>query len=407
MPFKSIGERKQMTPLIPLIKKVLPSMVELRRHFHAYPEPGFQEYETSKKISGILEKISGIEMQTNMAETGIVAILGRRKSGPCVALRADMDALPIPEMTGKPYASKNVKYMHACGHDGHMACLVGAVLVLAEIQDELQGPVKFIFQPAEECGGGARKMCDQGVLSHPEVEAIFGLHVHHGRNLQLGGVGVCSRSAMAGSGNFRIEIHGKGGHAAYPHLCKDPVFIGMQVGIALQAIVSRFTNPVDSAVITVSKFHAGTAVNIIPDTSVLEGTFRSLSPRVLKQIAKQIETTACRTARMFGADADVIIHDGYPVLVNHIRSTTVFKKVAEQVVPPALLKLDFPPLMGCEDFAYYAEKIPATFWFLGIRPPDVSSYPPCHHPSFDFNDDALAAGIQMHCEIARQFVRFW
>jgi amidohydrolase len=390
-----------------LIEQIIPSMTELRRDLHANPEPGFKEFETSQKILRILENIPDIHIRKNMAGTGIVAILGKNSSGPCVALRADMDCLPIQEETNKSYASRNPGYMHACGHDGHTACLVGAVLVLSKIRDDLKGPVKFIFQPAEEFDAGAQRMCQEGVLENPKVDAIFALHSHSGRSLQLGELAVSQGSIMAGSGNFKIIVYGKGGHAAYPHICIDPIYIGMQIGNALQSIVCRSTNPVKSVVITVAKFQAGVATNIIPDTAVMEGTFRSLSPELLKKTAERIEQIAKQTAKVFGADVTVTIKEGYPVLINHEKSTSIFEVIAQSVIGKESVKVNYSPLMGCEDFAYYAGQIPGTFWFLGIRPPEVLNYPPSHHPKFDFNDDALALGIEMHCEVARRFASLW
>ena len=390
-----------------LIEQIVPSMIELRREIHADPEPGFKEFETANKVLQKLKDIPDIHIRKNVAGTGIVATLGKNKSGPCVALRADMDCLPIQEETNKPYASQKPGYMHACGHDGHTTCLVGSVLILSKIQDELEGPVKFIFQPAEEFDAGAQQMCQEGALENPEVDAIFGLHCYSGSGLQLGEVTVCKGSAMAGSGNFKITVHGKGGHAAYPHICIDPIYIGMQTGNALQSIVSRSTNPLKSAVVTVAKFHAGTATNIIPDTAILEGTFRCLSPELLKKTAEHIKEVAKQTAKAFGADATVTIEEGYPVLVNHGKSTAIFEKISQSVIGKKLVKENQAPLMGCEDFAFYTERIPGTFWFLGIRPPEATDYPRNHHPKFDFNDDALSLGIEMHCEIARRFASLW
>ncbi len=390
-----------------LIEQIIPSMIGLRRDIHTNPEPGFKEFETAQKVLQKLEELPDIHIRKNVAETGIVATLGRNKSGPCVALRADMDCLPIQEETNKPYASQRPGYMHACGHDGHTTCLVGAAIVLAKNHDELQGPVKFIFQPSEEFDAGAQRMCREGALENPKVDAIFGLHCYSGSGLQLGEVAVCKGAAMAGSGNFKITVRGKGGHAAYPHICIDPIYVGMQIGNALQSIVSRSTNPLKSAVITVAKFNAGTATNIIPNQAVMEGTFRALSPKVLHRTAGQIKELAEKTAKAFGADATVTIEEGYPVLVNDEKSTAIFEKVSKDILGEKKVKANHSPLMGCEDFAYYTEKIPGTFWFLGIRPPDAIDYPRNHHAKFDFNDDALAIGIETHCEIARRFASLW
>jgi amidohydrolase len=396
-----------MKDIKPLIDEIVPPMIKLRRQIHAHPEPGFHEFETARKVVQELKKIPDLQIREQIAGTGIVATMGRDKPGPCIALRGDMDCLPIQEKTNKPYASRKPGFMHACGHDGHTACLVGAALVLSTVQDELAGPVKFIFQPSEEFGAGARRLREESCLENPAVDAIFGLHCYPGKGLSLGEVAVCRGPAMAGSGNFKITIHGKGGHAAYPHTCIDPVYIGMQVGIALQSIVSRSTNPVESLVLTLTQFHSGTATNIVPDTAVMEGTFRSLKPGLLEKTAEQIEKISRQVAGAFQAKAEVVVEPGYPVLINHKKSTAVFEQVAKSVLGDGSVKENYPPLMGCEDFAFYAEQIPGTFWFLGIRPSEISEYPHCHHPGFDFNDDALRIGIEIHCELARRFASLW
>lgn len=396
-----------MKDIKPLIDEIVPSMITLRRRIHSHPEPGFHEFETARKVMQELKKIPNLEIRERVAGTGIVATMGKDKPGPCLALRGDMDCLPIQEKTNKPYASRNTGYMHACGHDGHTACLVGAALVLSAVQDELKGPVKFIFQPSEEFSAGARRLCQESCLENPTVDAIFGLHCYPGKGLRIGEVGVCRGPAMAGSANFKITIHGKGGHAAYPHNCIDPVHIGMQVGIALQSIVSRSTNPMESLVLTVTQFHAGTATNIIPDTAVLEGTFRSLKPELLEKTAERIDRMSKQVAGAFQAEASVDVEKDYPVLMNHEKSTALFEQVAKNVCGIGSVKENYPPLMGCEDFAFYAEQVPGTYWFLGIRPPEMLNYPHCHHPAFDFNDDALRIGMEIHCEIARQFALLW
>lgn len=390
-----------------LIEQIVPSMIELRRDVHANPEPGFQEFETAGKILQKLEAIPRIHIRKNVAETGIVATLGRDKSGPCVALRADMDCLPIEEETGKTYASKRPGYMHACGHDGHTACLVGSALVLAQSRDELEGPVKFIFQPSEERDAGAQQMCREGALEDPPVDAIFGLHCHTGKRLPLGEIALCRGAAMAGSGDFKITVHGKGGHAAHPHTCIDPIYVGTQIVNALQSIVPKSTDPFTRSVVTVAKFHAGTATNIIPNQAVMEGTFRALSAEVLKNTAERIKELSKQTATAYGADVTVTIEEGYPVLINHEKSTAIFENISRNVLGEKRVKTNHLPLMGSEDFAYYTERIPGTFWFLGTRPPGVMDYPLNHHAKFDFNDDALAIGMEMHCEVALRFASLW
>ncbi len=389
------------------VEKILPAMKELRRYLHAHPEPGFKEHGTMAKILEHLETVPDLSIRKAVAGTGIVAVMGRDKNGPCVALRAEMDALPITEESGLDWASGNPGFMHACGHDGHVTCLVGAARVLGEFSHELKGPVKFIFQPAEEFEGGAAHMCNAGVLENPDVSAIFGLHSFSGRGTGLGSVAVSEGPVMAGSGNFKIVIHGKGGHAAYPHTCIDPIHIGMQTGIALQSIVSRSTNPAETVVVTIARFHGGNSTNSIPDTATLEGTFRSLSPKHLRRTAEKIRAIAEKSAETFGAGAEVTVDMGYPVLVNSKKAAALFRNVAERVVGKELVRPDLPPLMGCEDFAYYTEKIPGAFWFLGIRPKGQRGWPHSHNSRFDFNDDALGYGITLHARTALAFADLW
>lgn len=391
----------------PIVDRILPAMVTLRRYLHAHPEPGFKEYGTMEKILAHLDTIPGLAIRKEVAGTGIVATLGEEKKGPCVALRAEMDALPIEEATGLAWQSKTKGYMHACGHDGHVACLVGAALVLGELSPELKGPVKFIFQPAEEFEGGALRMCEAGALENPDVAAIFGLHSFSGRGTAFGAVAVSGGPVMAGSGNFRIVIHGKGGHAAYPHTCIDPVHAGMQTGVALQSIVSRSTNPSETVVVTVSSFNGGNSTNSIPGKATLTGTFRSLSPSLLEKTAKKIKAIAESSASTFGASAEVSIEMGYPVLVNSHRAAALLRSVAEGALGDKRVRHDLPPLMGCEDFAYYTQRVPGAFWFLGIRPEGEKNWPHSHNCCFDFNDDALAYGITLHARTALDFADLW
>jgi amidohydrolase len=396
-----------MRDLAPIISKLVPELTEFRRELHTHPEIGYEEFRTAKQVADRLAKIPGLEIRTGVAKTGIVAILGSGKSGPCVALRADMDALPITEQTGKPYASRTPGTMHACGHDGHTAALVGAAMVLSEISDELKGPVKFLFQPAEEGGAGARAMIEAGVLESPPVAAIFGLHGIPDRSMKLGQIACCCGPAWAGAMSFAIEVRGVGGHAAWPHRTVDPIYIGAQIVTALQSVVAREVDPLDSGVVTVGKFHAGTAGNVIPDVAHLRGTVRALSPERLNAITERVGAIARSIAAAHRAEAVFTAYDGYPPVINHALAEAVVAAAAERAVEAgSFLGREMRPLMGSEDFAFFTERIPGAYWFLGLRP-EGEDYPPLHSPYFDFNDAALPLAIRGHVEIVRQFNAGW
>ena len=396
-----------MTDLKPIIERIVPRIRQLRRELHAHPEPGYKEVATAARVAAMLEALPGMALRRNVAVTGIVATLDGTKSGPCVALRADMDCLPILEETGLPYASTKPGLMHACGHDGHTAALVGAALVLAQVRDELRGPVKFIFQPAEEGGGGGRRMIEEGALENPHVAAIFGHHNMPGADLALGDIALRAGPFMGGTCDFAIEVRGRGGHAAAPQNTVDPIYVGAQIVNALQSLVSRTSNPVDTLVITVGKFHAGTATNIIPDTAELEGTIRSLSPEVLRHAPERLAALARAIASAHGAVAEVRLMPGYPVTVNDSRGAAYAAGIAREVAGPPRVQDGYAPILGAEDFAYFLQARPGCYYFVGTRPPDKPSVPYCHHPKFDYNDDALPLAIEMHCELARRFAERW
>ena len=397
----------RMTDLKPIIDRIVPRIRQLRRELHAQPELGYKEVATVARVTSMLETLPGLTLRRNVAVTGLVATLGATKSGPCVALRADMDCLPIQEETGLPYASTKPGLMHACGHDGHTAALVGAALVLAQIRDELSGPVKFIFQPAEEGGAGGRRMTEEGALENPHVDAIFGHHNMPGADLALGDVMLRPGPFMGGTCDFTIEVRGRGGHAASPHTAVDPIYVGAQIVNALQSLVSRTTNPVETLVVTVGRFHAGTATNIIPETAELEGTIRSLSPDMLKHAPERLAALGRSIAAAHGAVAEVRLHPGYPVTVNDDRAAAYVADVARVVAGTEHVRADYPPTLGAEDFSYFLQARTGCYYFVGTRPPERAHVPFCHHPKFDYNDDALPLAIEMHCELARQFANAW
>ncbi len=396
-----------MKPLAPLVEPLLPRLISLRHEIHAHPEPGYEETLTSAKIRNLLETIPGLRIRTGVGVTGIVATLAADKPGPCVALRADMDCLPLTELNDLPYASRRPGLMHACGHDGHTVCLLGAALVLSQVRDELQGPVKFLFQPAEEGGAGGKRLVEEGALENPRVDAIFGLHNMPMEELLDGQIATRSGPFMAASGNFRIVVQGRGGHAATPHLCIDPLYVGAQIVNALQSIVSRQTNPVANGVVSVTVFQAGSANNVIPQTAEIRGTFRSLDTRTHAATAERIAHLARQVAAAFGAGVEVTTDPGYPVLVNDRRCVAYLSQVVKAAGYQSDWRDDLAPVMGGEDFAYYTRVVPGCFWFLGTRQPDQPIPPPCHSPFYDFPDYCIARAVTLHCEIARRFAALW
>lgn len=391
-----------MRQLPPLDADILETIVGLRREIHANPELDFDLPETAERVLRHISDLPGMTIRTGVARHGIVATLNADRPGKCVALRADMDALPLTEETGVPYSSTKEGRMHACGHDGNTACLVGAAIMLSRVADDLPGKVKFIFQPAEEGSGGGRVMCEEGALEDPAADAAFALHGW--ASLELGQIGVRSGPALASTDTPKITIRGKGGHGAHPDACIDPVVVAAHVILALQTVSSRFTSPTDPVVVTLSRIRAGTTHNIIPTEAYLEGTIRTLTPEVRRRTRELVEQIAVRTAAVYGAEADVEIEQGYPPLINDATAADLVADVARDVVGDDGLVRVAQYSMGGEDFAYFAERVPAAMFRLGIRPKGQDTSPGLHSPYFDFNDDALPIGAVMFCEITRRFL---
>ncbi|MCC5838633.1 MAG: amidohydrolase [Opitutales bacterium] len=390
-----------------LVEGVLPEVEAFRRDLHAHPELGFEERRTAARVLAELGKLSAFEVQSEVGgTTGVVATIGKNLPGPCLALRADMDALPLTELGMVPHASKTPGKMHACGHDGHTAILVGVARVLQEIRGELEGPVKVIFQPAEEGGGGGRVLRDAGVLREPIVDAVFGLHNMPVPELPEGTLGFRSGPLMAGTASFYVKLRGRGGHAAAPHQCIDPIVVGSEVVQGLQTIVSRSHDPVKALVISVTRFNSGTAQNIIPEEAELSGTIRALEPSVLDFALKAVDKRVQGIASAHGVEAEVRFVRGYPPLLNNETATGLLHRVAAEIGWTERVR-EVSPVMGGEDFAYYLEDVPGAFWFLGAHPGGSEPVPFCHNPAFDFNDRILFPGITFHVELARRFARLW
>ena len=378
---------------------IIDEIVTLRHELHQHPEIRFEEHWTAKRIGRFLEQAHIPYSDGFAGGTGIVATLAG--AGPkTVALRADMDGLELEEQTGVQYASQVPHRMHACGHDGHVACLCGAAKVLGGHRDQLGGTVKLIFQPAEELGAGGRRMVEEGVLD--DVDGAFALHAWP--DLPVGRIGLKSGAVMASADWFRIEVAGKGCHAADPASGVDPVVVAAHITTALQTIVSREVAPRDAAVVTVGRIQAGVATNIIPDTARLEGTFRTLSSAVRDVIAAAVERVAKATAAAFRAEATVEIgRDSYAPLVNHPAMTDFARRTVDEVLgPDAVVDIE-QPSMASEDFAFYLQKVPGAYLRLGIGDDGNGKRPPLHSALFDFNDKALGVGIRVLAGLGLRF----
>jgi amidohydrolase len=378
------------------VQTVLPAVTAFRHERHAAPELTWQEVETARAVAARLREIPGLTVREGVGRHGVVAELEGARPGPTIALRADMDALPIREVTGKPYASCKEGVMHACGHDGHMANLLGSAMVLASLRDELRGRVRLIFQPAEEGGAGADVMCKDGVLEG--VDAIFGLHGWP--ELAAGEIGVRSGALMASTTELKITVRGTGCHAAMPHLGTDQVLIACRIVEALQSIRSRFTAPADPVALSISTIHGGTASNVLPAAVELTGTLRTMSVSTRERCSEAIKRLVEGIAAAHGAKAEVRIEHNYPPTVNHDAATAFIEAVAREVMPaPKVRRLD-APTMGGEDFAFFLQRIQGSYFFLGVGDGREGGYPSLHHPGFDFNDAALPVGMKVFVHAA-------
>ena len=369
------------------------AIVQLRRDLHQHPELSWQESRTAGRVCEALQQL-GIEYKSGIAGTGVVADLPVATAAPAVALRADLDALPVHEETGLPFASCHEGVMHACGHDGHTAMLVGAAMLLAR-ESSLPAPVRLIFQPAEETGRGAVAMIDKGVLEG--VGLIFGGHLD--RHFPAGTIAVTEGPVNASSDRFRIEITGKGGHAARPHETVDAVVVGSLFVMALQTIVSREVNPSHPSVISVGRFESGTAANVIADTATLEGSIRAQDAEVRKDLHRAIERIAQSIAQLHGAAIDVEIDEGTPVLVNVPTWVALAREAATEVVGGANVVQMPNANMGGEDFSYYLEQLPGCYVRIGGHKPGTVAYP-AHSSRFDFDEEALMVGASYYYRLA-------
>lgn len=393
-----------------LIDPIIAFQAELqaiRRDLHAHPELNYEEQRTSDVVARKLTEWQ-IPILRGMGVTGVVGIVKNGSSGRAIGLRADMDALPVQELNTFPHASQHQGKMHACGHDGHTAMLLGAAHHLSRHRN-FDGTVYLIFQPAEEGGGGAQRMIDDGLFEKCPVEAVFGMHNWPG--MATGSFGVTPGPMMASSNEFEVIVKGKGSHAAQPHKSIDPVMVAVQIAQSWQTIVSRNINPNDPAVLSVTQIHSGSATNVIPDVATLIGTVRTFSLPVLDTIEARMREVAQHTAAAFGAEVEFRFHRNYPPLVNHAKETAFAVEVLQAMVGSDNVDPQVEPTMGAEDFAFMLQNKPGCYVFIGngegAHRDSGHGLGPCnlHNASYDFNDDLLPIGASYWVNLAETYLK--
>ena len=381
---------------MPIVNRVADLHAEItawRRDLHAHPELQYDVHRTAASVAEKLKTFGCDEVVTGIGKTGVVGVIhGRAPGAKVVGLRADMDALPIEEATALPYKSTVPGKMHACGHDGHTAMLLGAAKYLADTRN-FAGTAVMIFQPAEEGGAGAKAMLRDGLFDRFGIQEVFGMHNYPG--MPVGQFAIRSGPLMASTDSIVIKLEGKGSHAAWPHLGVDPVLVGAQIVTALQSIVARNVDPLESAVISICVFQAGQADNVIPQTATLRGTVRSLSPQVREMLKTRVREVVEGTAKLHGAKAELSYSTGYPVLVNDEARAAFAASVAAEIAGKDKVDRDTPPLMGAEDFAYMLEERPGAFIYVGNGDSAM-----LHHPAYDFNDEAIPVGMSFWVRLA-------
>jgi amidohydrolase len=374
---------------------VLDEVVATRRDLHEHPELGFEEHRTAAIVADRLRAL-GYDVHTGIGQTGVVGVLAGAKPGKTVMLRADMDALPIDEENDVAYRSRTPVHMHACGHDGHVAMLLGAARIVAARRDEVAGTVCFLFQPAEEGKGGAKAMVDDGVLERFGIERAYGLHLSSAH--PAGHVGFREGAFYASSDSIEITVEGKGGHGAAPHLSVDPVYVAAQFVVAVQQVVSRNIDPIEPAVVTIGAINGGTTHNVIPSRVRLLGTVRAFDAGVRAKMAERIERVLRGICESSGATYAFEYLWRYPVTSNDVEQTRYVRALAEGVAGSERVD-DVPKLMGAEDFSFFAERVPACFFTIGSNGGPASSWPH-HHARFDIDESALESGVRMMTALA-------
>lgn len=368
-------------------------IVKTRRDLHLIPEPAYTEKKTADYVARYM-KAQGLDVHTGIARFGVVGVMDTGKPGKTLLIRSDMDALPIAEETGLEFASIHAGAMHACGHDGHMAMVLGAATVLNKIKDTLKGTIKFLFQPAEEGPGGAKPMIEQGVMENPTVDYAIGCHLWPA--IAEGTIGVKAGPLMAAMDRFDLRIIGRGGHGAMPHLCLDALEVGTQVVNALQRIVSRQMDPLQPSVVTVGSFHAGSTFNVIPGEAEISGTTRTFDRDIWNTWPERLDKIIGGVCKSMGASYEMNYSQGYPPLLNDPDMAQVVAQCAAEVAGKKNV-IEPESTMGGEDMAFYLEKSKGCFFFLGVGREGCASI---HNSRFDFNEDVLLLGVETYCRIA-------
>ena len=386
----------QSSDIISQSREIHEWIVEKRRAIHRHPELMYEEFETSRLVQNTLSEL-GIEYEKDIAVTGVVGLVGNGE-GPCIALRADMDALPIHEEADVEFRSEIDGKMHACGHDCHTAMLLGAARVLKDNESEINGTIKLIFQPAEEGGAGGKMMREQGVLEDPDVERIFGLHVSD--KLPTGTLASKEGTLLAATSSIRILVSGNGGHAAMPHLTVDPVVTGSKIVVELQTLVSRELDPLESGVISITMANAGSATNVIPSSMELQGTIRSLTSDGITRLQQRVREVAEAIAMANRCIAEVTFPgNDFPPTVNDGECWELGRISAGEILGEECVS-EMGAIMGGEDFSYYTQVIPGCFSFLGVGNPEIGAVYGVHHPKFKVDEDALSLGTAIHVNTA-------
>lgn len=384
-------------PLDTALKDCLPRVIEWRHSLHACPELGYEERETAAFVAERLREC-GLDVVTGIGGTGVVGTLRRGTSARSLGIRAELDALPINERPGRPHGSRHSGRMHACGHDGHMAMVLGAATLLAGHGD-FDGTVHFIFQPAEENLAGGKAMVDDGLFERFPMDAIYAMHNLPG--MPVGQFAVQTGPAMASADMFEITLHGRGGHAAHPHLARDPGVGAAEIVLALQSIVARSLPPLEAGVVSVTKLAMGSTFNVIPDTAVIAGTFRAHKPAIRARIEERLRTLVTSIAAAHELTADIDFPMRYPPTVNNAAEARRAAQAAIRFAGAENVRLDLPASMGAEDFAWLLEKCPGCYVRIG-NGVEGAHAAPLHTPDYDFNDDALAHGIGFWSTLVRQ-----
>lgn len=389
-----------MNEFLKRAKELEPELVANRRHFHENPEVRDELPETTKYVTARLREM-GYEPK-EICKCGIVAIAGATKPGKCIIIRGDMDALPMPEETGLSFASKNPLAMHSCGHDTHMAMMLGAAKLLKERESEIEGTIKLVFQPNEETFGGAKAMIDAGVMENPHVDSAFAIHI--GPMGEVGEIHYGTEYVMASADGFIIHVHGKGGHGAAPHKSKDPINMGVHIHLALQELIAREANPAEQCVLTIGAMQFGDATNIIPDEGVLKGTIRAFNDELVQMLRRRVEEVSSKTAEMFGGTAEVEWLFSSPATYCDAAFTADVCRYVEDIVPKEKIIKNTERGSGSEDFACYSAIVPGQIFWLSAGVEDKSKWIGNHNPKVLFNEDALPIGAAVYAHCATKWL---